>query len=231
MHHPKTLKLRGTGQAEKLADTLWQEIIGAQYIVGQRLPSERQLAADFSASRNTVREALQILEQSNLVVRRRGSGTFVAYAAAKFEDDVAEITSPLQMIEVRSAVEPQMVRLAILRMVGRDIIELRESLDSLDHVGSDKDLFTRCDQKFHMKIAESTRNPLMMDIYRRINHVRGHEQWKIIKNRTLTEERIAEYNKQHREIFESLQARDTERTLAAIHKHLDEARKDLMRGT
>jgi|TARA_B100000315_G_scaffold256184_2_gene301497 GntR family uxuAB operon transcriptional repressor len=230
MSHPQTIDPPRIGQAAKLAHILRQEIFSDHYSNGQRLPSERQLAEDYSASRATVREALQSLERSNLVVRRRGSGTYVAYTAPHVEDDVAEITSPLQMMEVRCAVEPQMARLAILRMAARDIVELGEILDSLDEISRDKDLFTSLDQQFHMKIAEATRNPLMIDIYRRINHVRGHDQWKIMKNRTLTEGRISEYHTHHREIFEALQARDTERTSTAVNFHLDEARKDLMKG-
>ena len=230
MSDPQTVELPSTSQAEKLAHILRQEIYGAHYSSGQRLPSERQLAEGFSASRATVREALQSLERSNLVVRRRGSGTYVAYAPPHIEEDVAEITSPLQMIEVRFAIEPQMVRLAIMRMAARDIVELGDLLDALDDVSRDKDLFTSLDQQFHMKIAEATQNPLMIDIYRRVNHVSGHDQWKIIKNQTLTEDRIAEYNGHHREILEALQARDTERTVALVNNHLDEARNDLMRG-
>jgi len=229
MSHPQTVELSSTGQAEKLAHILRQEIFGAHYGNGQRLPSERQLAEDYSSSRATVREALQLLERSNLVVRRRGSGTYVSYNTPDFEDDVAEMTSPLQMVEVRSAVEPQMIRLAILRMAARDIVELGDILGALEGVSSDKDLFTNLDQQFHMKIAEATRNPLMIDIYRRINHVRGHDQWKVFKIQTLTEGRIAEYNEHHRDIYETLQARDTERALAAVNNHLDKARRDLMR--
>lgn len=45
---------------------------------GERLPTERELAAGFGVSRMTVRQALARLEQRGLVVRRPGVGTFVA---------------------------------------------------------------------------------------------------------------------------------------------------------
>jgi DNA-binding FadR family transcriptional regulator len=48
---------------------------------GDRLPSERALAAQFDVSRNTVREGLRILEFTGALVLKRGSagGTFVAH--------------------------------------------------------------------------------------------------------------------------------------------------------
>lgn len=46
--------------------------------MGSQLPNEIELAKTFNVSRATIRATLQILEQSGLVIRRRGIGTFVA---------------------------------------------------------------------------------------------------------------------------------------------------------
>jgi len=48
------------------------------YIAGSRLPNEIVLAEQFRVSRVTIRAALQMLEQSGIIIRRRGIGTFVA---------------------------------------------------------------------------------------------------------------------------------------------------------
>src|SRR5215207_9403081 len=45
--------------------------------VGEAIPSERQLSADLGVSRLTVRAAIDELVREGLLVRRRGSGTFV----------------------------------------------------------------------------------------------------------------------------------------------------------
>ena len=49
-----------------------------QLDVGEAIPSERQLSADFGVSRLTVRAALEDLAREGYLVRRRGAGTFVS---------------------------------------------------------------------------------------------------------------------------------------------------------
>ncbi|CAD6010996.1 Transcriptional regulator PhnF [Agreia sp. COWG] len=61
-----------------IADELRGEIVGGVAAPGSKLPSESDLAARFEVHRNTVRQAVASLAAEHLVVRRRGSGTFVA---------------------------------------------------------------------------------------------------------------------------------------------------------
>jgi DNA-binding FadR family transcriptional regulator len=51
------------GKHEEIADSLTQDILVGQYRIGERLPSERDLAARFDANRGAVREAMKKLEQ------------------------------------------------------------------------------------------------------------------------------------------------------------------------
>lgn len=50
-----------------------------EYIVGGRLPSEPELAAQYGVSRGTVRQALAVLEREGVIIRRQGAGTYVHY--------------------------------------------------------------------------------------------------------------------------------------------------------
>ncbi|MBN1435866.1 MAG: extracellular solute-binding protein [Sedimentisphaerales bacterium] len=54
----------------RIAENLGAQVSGGQLKPGQKLPSERQIARQFSASRATVRTALQHLEQAGLISRR-----------------------------------------------------------------------------------------------------------------------------------------------------------------
>ena len=60
-----------------------------------------------------------------------------------------------------------------------------------------------------------------------INSVRAHKQWERMRNLTLTPPMVASYNRQHREIFNAIAARQPEQAADAMKRHLDEARRSL----
>ena len=60
-------------------DTLTTRIVAQEYGLDERLPAERQLAQDLGVARNTVREALDQLEERGMIRRRAGSGSFVIW--------------------------------------------------------------------------------------------------------------------------------------------------------
>ena len=211
-----------------IAARLRQGILDGTYADGERLPAERDLARHFEASRSTVRKALRRLEESHLVTRRIGSGTFVNHRPALDRSDIAEMTSPIELIEVRLAIEPQMVRLAVVNATQRDLERLGEALERVESCGDDREGFSRADEQFHLMLAECTRNPLMVWLYRQINDVRSHALWDGMKDKILTATRIAEYNRQHRELYEALCNRDVDATARMIAAHLDKARRDLL---
>ena len=220
----------GNGAPAKLATRLREQILRGIFQDGQRLPSERQLAEDNAVSRGTVREALRLLEQGDFLSRKRGSGSYVTYTAEQGgpeREDVAEITSPLQLLEVRLALEPQMVRLASRNMTARDIAGLEEALRNTE-AAKDEEIFSHWDKIFHLRIAEGTRNPLMITMYGQINHVRTHDLWESIKGAILTPERIRQYNAHHREVFDAIRRRDPEAAVACMNNHLLLAQQDLV---
>lgn len=61
----------------QLFEQLKKDIFQGVYQNGQRLPGENEMAQEFSMSRQTVRQALALLEQEHLIQRRQGSGTYV----------------------------------------------------------------------------------------------------------------------------------------------------------
>jgi len=209
---------------------LRQAILDGRYAPGEKLPAERTFASAFGASRATIRTALGVLETERLVMRRMGAGTFVntSLPAADEDGDVAELTSPLELIEVRLGLEPNMVRLAVLNATARDIERLGAAIARMPAAAGDSESFTLWDIEFHQLVAEATRNPLMVWMYRKINEVRTHSQWNAMKSKVLTAERIAEYNEQHLSLYEAIRSRDIEAAVAIVTNHLHYARRQLM---
>ena len=217
----------GKGSVQ-IAAHLRQVIVDGLFAYGEQLPTERRLAAAFGASRTTIRRALERLEENGLVRRRVGSGTYVDYQGTGGGTDIAEVTSPLELMEVRVAIEPHIARLAVRNATPRDLERIAAALARIEGAGDDADHFTRGDQDFHLALAEGTHNPLLVDITRQINAVRSHAQWHATKDNILSPARIADYNRQHRALFEALRRRDGEAVAKIMTAHLIKARTDLL---
>lgn len=225
---PMTLPTTVGGNAAGIAAELREAILTGTYAHGQRLPAERHLAGHFGASRSTIREALRQLQDMALVTRRMGSGTFVHHPEQAGEAHVAEVTSPLELIEVRQAIEPHLARLAVAHATARDLDALAETLSALEACDGDQETFSNADERFHLALAEATGNPLMAWLYRQINEVRSHRQWGEMKRKILTAANIARYNVQHRALIEAIRRRDVEAAVRTITEHLEKARLDLL---
>lgn len=216
------------GGSARIVTRLRRAILDGDYGYRERVPSERHLAVEYGAARGTVRAALEQLEDMNLVIRRPGSGTFVRYRGHADDEDIAEHTSPLELIEVRLSVEPSVARLAVAHANAQDIERLADALMRVEASEDDAESFSRADETFHLALAESTRNPLMVWLYRHINDVRGHRQWSARKDKILTPDRIIAYNKQHRALFKAIESRDTQEAANIMTRHLEKAREDLL---
>ncbi len=62
----------------RIHDAVKKQIDDGFWEIGQRLPSERDLADDFEVSRMTLRQAITLLVEEGILERRVGSGTYVA---------------------------------------------------------------------------------------------------------------------------------------------------------
>ena len=94
---PPTQNVGATVQI--VVDTLFARIRAEEYPADARLPSERTLAAELGVARNTVREALDVLESRNIVRRRQGSGSFVTYRRMNvLQTDKENLDSQTQLV-------------------------------------------------------------------------------------------------------------------------------------
>jgi DNA-binding FadR family transcriptional regulator len=207
---------------------LRRRILEGEYSFEERLPAERNLAEEFGVSRGTIRSVLEILEQQHLVTRQIGSGTYVSHQETTNQQEISSITSPIEMVEVRIAIEPQMVRLAIANASSRDLEQMRDALKQCETCDGDPEKFARADTAFHMALAHCSRNKLMYWLYERISEVRRHSQWRSMKSKLLTPERMDYYNGQHRVLYEAIASRDTSRAVQLIKDHLYGVQDDLL---
>ena len=216
--------------ASSIARELERAITSSAFVNGQQLPTERQLALTFEASRTTVRKALAMLETQKLVQRRAGSGTYVYYQSGASQHDIAEKTSPLELIEVRAAIEPQMARLAVLHASAVDLEKLQGLVIELQSAEqtSDAERYAAVDEQFHLAIAAATSNPLLVWLYEQINIIRTHTLWAEMRNKIITQENMHIYNIQHLAVVRAIQSRDSVAAAETMVLHMEKARNDLI---
>jgi DNA-binding FadR family transcriptional regulator len=225
-----TRKVPSPRGANLIARELALDITSGSYAHGQQLPTERQLAQNFVASRTTVRKALTVLETQKLVQRRPGSGTYVCFQSNRSETGIAERTSPLQLIEVRAVIEPQMARLAVLHASQVDLDKLQTLVNELKAAERDGDgeRYAMVDEQFHLAIASTTSNPLMVWLYEQINVIRTHSLWAEMRQKIITPENMRLYNVQHVAVVRAIQARDAAAAAETMVRHMNKARDDLI---
>lgn len=228
-----------TRTVRTVAENLFGRIRGGEFPVGSRLPSERHLANELGVARNTVREALDVLEECWVIQRRPGSGSFVTYQTpdaavgadtlSGLNDEVSAATSPLELQVVRGIVEPEMARLAVINSAPRDIERLRSILDRMESIQTDPEAFARTEEEFHMQLAKGTDNPLLIAMYELIINVRRQGHWAAQRRRALSPNRIREYQRRHRSLFEAIELRDIESAVEYAKLHLIDEQRALIR--
>ena len=224
-----TNELNKPGSAE-IAAALRRDISDGTLGFRERLPAERILAAEYGVARGTVRGALNQLANDRLVEIRPGSGTYVLSNDLGAVNPIIENASPLELINTRFALEPHICRLAVLHARRQDLERASELLTKMDGCVQDPVGFSTYDTEFHTLLAETTGNRLLIWIVTQINGVRNQKQWARMRQLTLTEKTITQYNTHHREILNAIRTMEPERAATTMKEHLESARLSLTRA-
>ena len=216
--------------AQEISHDLRQQIQAGRYAQMTRLPAERMLAEVYGAARGTVREAIKLLEHQGLVETRAGSGTYVARNTIVGMPSVIETTRPLELVDARFALEPHMVRLAVLHGTDADLDVCESNLENMESCNDFK-RFADFDEEFHLSLADAAHNPMIRWMMEKCHEVRSHAQWNRMRTLTLTPSIINLYNRQHRAILDAVRGRRSDDAMRAMRTHLDTARRSLVEAT
>lgn len=156
--------LSASAAYQVVAERIRRAIHLGVYVVGDRLPPERELAPALGVARATLREALRVLEGEGLLVSRRGAAGGAIILAIPAAPVVGPVRERLQafenLLDFRLAVECACARLAARQRTDADLQAMGESLEGIRRHTS-MDLFRRADSAFHLAIAEAARNPML----------------------------------------------------------------------
>ncbi len=208
---------------EQISEKLASHIASGILQIGDELPGERELAAAFSVSRESVRSAIQNLASRGLVEVSQGARTRVV--SAKGAARHLGLASPgaingydLRAVHgARLLAERAVVAEAAERIDGETLARLEASLAAQKHCLDDPVRFLICDREFHFAIYRCSSNPLLSDF------VMGLYTYLMEQRRTAMSQpgAILRSYKDHTEIMAALRARDAAAVVAAFDRHLD----------
>lgn len=205
---------------DALAARLQQLIDDRVIAAGERLPPERELAAMFSVSRASMREALNQLVLRGLIDRRPGRGTVVLDREASGQSAALRALRGLganlsDAWDFRAVIEPAIAEQAAKRRTRADVIRLEETLGFMDRDEA-LPMFAKLDRQFHELIARSCHNPLLSAL-----SDLAFDWIDATRDRTFqTQQRWEMSRRGHREIFSTIVAGDSEAAAQAMSKHL-----------
>lgn len=103
----------------QLAEILMARIRSNQYPSGSRIPSEHSLAETYGIGRPTARQAIDLLVRKRVLLRRRGSGTYVR--AKRDEIDLFSLAGTISSFHKKGlAVTTEILRKTRLKSIGAD---------------------------------------------------------------------------------------------------------------
>lgn len=153
-----------------VAAALRGRIADGSWAAGQRIPGNRELAATYGVSMGSVREAISTLISEGLIETRAGSGTFVAATASakppspgRPRRELLERAEVAELLEAREIIELQMVALAARRAQPASVARLHAIIDRMQEGVRDPVRYSEADVEFHMALAETTRNRVLVD--------------------------------------------------------------------
>jgi GntR family transcriptional repressor for pyruvate dehydrogenase complex len=220
---PTFKRVQNTTLPEVIAEQIGVMISEGHLKPGDRLPTEPELMKQFGVGRSTLREALKSLAIAGIIESRQGAGTYISTTYTDFLSNRLNWTMMLSerelghVTEVRYALEGQTAALAAGRATLEQIENLSQILSKLDENLKAPDMAAEYDLVFHLKIAEASNNPLLLNL---ISSVRELIRSYIIFSYS-DPDRPDESEGQHQRILEAIRARQPQQARQAMFDHLD----------
>lgn len=214
-----------TRASSAIADQIRSAIVSGKLDQGERLPPERELAAQFGVSRVTVRDALRALEATGLIEIRVGarggafvrapSGSIVAQAMSDMM--LLSEAGPADIVEARLIVELGTVTLACSRATDDDLAALR-ALDDRARAALKDGTYTReVSWEFHALLADAAHNEA---IYGLTQSFRSTLSMHPVRVREPRKRSFTATVDEHRRIFDAVEGRDAPAARRELAAHL-----------
>ncbi|MDO6667313.1 FCD domain-containing protein [Paracoccus sp. 1_MG-2023] len=210
-----------SGQTADLVRRLREFLAEAGFSHSDRLPPERALVAEFGVTRAELRKALQVLEGDGLIWRHVGRGTFLGARPVHNLGDLAylrDLARPVQLLEARMAIEPEIARLAALHSTVQDHDRLRHWAERARRA-ADWRMYEAADTNLHNAIAQAAHNKLLMHLFNEINTVKRAVLWNVERRSTRPPQDHFAFP-QHDAIIGAIEGRRPDTAVRLMRDHL-----------
>ncbi|CDZ27913.1 FadR/GntR family transcriptional regulator [Neorhizobium galegae] len=222
----------------RFSDIIYEKIVGmiadGRFPVNERLPSEPNLAVMFGASRPVVREALERLRRDQLIVSRKGSGSYVRQrpdSSVLKQVPVGSLADVQRFFEFRAGLEAEAAELAARNWQAHDRIRILSALAALEHCLEIGELGAEEDQYLHDAIAAATGNQFHVTVR---DWFRPHFSIGMSVTRSLSLKRtplhVRHVQDEHQAIVEAILARRETAAHDAMKNHILNARARMFQG-
>lgn len=210
----------------QVVDYFRERILAGELRPGDKLPPEREVAEELGVSRNSVREAIKVLDMTGVISSQQGSGNYIT---CDFDKSIAQTMTMMfamhrvdysMISQVRYTLERQAFSLACDKATEEQIEEIEQLIAELD-ASDDERVRARKDKEIHYKISKASGNVLIADILEACSGVIDtfvvDMRAKIMRNER-DKERL---NNSHRELVQALRDGDREKGFKALDHHFE----------
>jgi GntR family transcriptional repressor for pyruvate dehydrogenase complex len=230
-----TMELERSTLAEQIGRQLMNLINEQQLKPGDAFPSEIALTEMFSVSRSVVREALVQLKSLGIVSVRSGRPPVVREIDNRLPSIFFEYSILLknvkahELLEVRRGLEMQSALLAARHATDEEIASMQDTTVVMEAALQKRgyDQFVELDVKFHLQVASSSRNKMLLQLVEAIREPVRDSIRVGVKSRK-TEQEIQLLHDDHRRIVLAIAAHDEPAASEAMALHFDGAISAIM---
>ena len=205
-----------------------EELTSGRLRVGDQLPGERALAEVLGTSRNTLREALRVLEVLGAIESRTGSGpragTFVTAPHGPAISTVFRLqlatrqVTPEDVYRVRVALETQAA--AQSEPARGDWVAAEAVLDRMDAPGLPVEEFLRLDAEFHVLCSRAAGNTLLSVLMEALRLVIADQTREIAAALTDWPAVTARLQREHRAVLDALREGRGREAAGYLEQHI-----------
>jgi GntR family transcriptional repressor for pyruvate dehydrogenase complex len=210
----------------QISEQIRASILAGEFAPGDKLPPERELAEMFGVSRPSVREALNVLASSGLVLAYQGGGTVVqSLVETTSSNPLSELIRvqkdrALDVIEVRKSMESWTAWYAAERALPDDIRRMDEIIAGMKHNLELQQPSEDLDANLHIVIARATHNIVWLHLMQSLFDAMKEFQQTVWRAVYLTHEDHQLLYEHHNAIVQAIKAKNPQAARDAMMCHL-----------